>query len=110
MIKNILLPLVLITATSAVAQTRPTAQSADACEKKVEAVVRSTAARMSKKKFGFQLRKEAGKTLQGQPMTIYKSGVFIVPEGYLSNSGAEVGVTGTGANCEIVRVNVMIGG
>jgi hypothetical protein len=89
-----------------------TLRSQAACQKKIEKLVRDTARLMGyRSKFGLQLSREsAGVDLQNRPLVKYKSGVFIVDEGYLSESGSEVLVRVANGACEPIRINVSIGG
>jgi hypothetical protein len=82
------------------------------CQAKVEKLIRSTAVQMGYKgEFGFSLQREsAGSDLNGRPLVSYKSSVFHVDEGYLSESGAEATVRNTAKDCDVLKLRVSVGG
>lgn len=89
-----------------------TAANLAACQKKVENLVRLTAKQMGYAgKFGLNMiREPAGEDSQNRPLMKYHSGVFIVEDGYLSNSHSEVVIRAHGGACEVIKLTVSIGG
>jgi hypothetical protein len=93
---------------------RETAAAApkSACEQKVRALILKTAKAMGQKQdFGFELARETnGVDAMNRPLFTYNASVFIVPEGYISNSAASVVVRTPDTTCDIVKIAVSIGG
>lgn len=92
------------------AKDKPTPQSL--CKAKVEKLIHVTAKQMGfSGEFGLSLTDEAaGNDIQDRPLTRYRSSVFLVDEGYLSNSGAEVTVRNTATGCDVIKLSVSVGG
>lgn len=89
---------------------RKPAQQDSACRRKVEALIRSTARAMGlKQEFGMQLSQEsAGQDIMNRPLSTFSSGVFIIPDGFVSNSGATVTVRTQ--SCDVIKLSVSVGG
>lgn len=127
--KNVLLIFVLVMSVDVFAQSKPTdsarqkakavkspasvkSESKPSCKAKVESVIRSTARAMGlRSKFGLQLQVgPGGVDMTEEPLTLLSSGVFIVDEGYVSESSSKVVVRGYDSTCEIIKLEVSIGG
>lgn len=116
--KHVLI-LFLITSTLSLAESkkpalkvfRQVSQDSSACRKKVETLIRSTARSMGlQQKFGIPdiTQARAGNDATGNPLVGYSTGVFIIEDGYISHSGATVTVRPE--NCEIIKLEISIGG
>ena len=88
------------------------ARQAANCKKKVEMLVKTTARAMGlKHKFGVHLnRKDAGLDSSNRSLVEFSSGVFIVDDGYVSNSSSSAIVRFSGKTCEIIKLSVVTGG
>ena len=53
-------------------------------------------------------RRAAGQDASGQPLVEYYTGVFKVPDGYISDSAASVTVRFTKKSCEIVKETILV--
>lgn len=89
----------------------PTAKKSP-CQLRVEELIHASAQAMGLgERFGLHLNREVGETdITGRPLTNFSSGVFIVDDGYVSNSGATVVVRDPDKTCEILSLSVRVGG
>ena len=90
-------------------QKRQVAQFNDVCKEKVMSLIQSTARSMGvTKKIGLQLISEVSE--ENDSLLNLSSGVFKVEEGYLSHSGASLVVRPQGKSCEILKMDISVGG
>lgn len=81
------------------------------CQNKIRTVIQNAVRVMGeKRKIGISSlsSSDAGKDFRDRKLTQYSTGVFIVDEGYLTNSGATVIVRSE--NCEVIKISVATGG
>lgn len=82
------------------------------CQARVEKLIHAAAMAMGlQKPFGLTMSREVGEPdIANRPTTNFNSGVFIVDDGYVTNSGASVTVRDADKSCEIIKMTVNIGG
>jgi hypothetical protein len=91
------------------ADAAPTAAAVENCTNEISKAVLAAVKLVGiKDEIGFEIHPtgKTSKTILGETLQEYVTSIFIVPEGYITGSGAEAFVKPTANGCEVVKLSV----